>query len=181
MGDHRDDLTWVTVELTRHGEALVEEGLLESVLRKDLRVDEDHPIFIPTTLFQRDGRVIPISLMEGYAFVATGLDEMDYFRLEEQQYVSRIMSTRQGPHKMRYLSVVSNTHIEAMRRKLREMVTTEIPLGTEVSIREGRFRGLEGRVVGMDEANAFVRITLRSLDLVATVPRVFLEKMQEEG
>lgn len=176
MVDLRDEPTWVTIELAHSGEVKALDGTLERTLRRDLGVDDDHPVFVPVTLFQRDGRVIPIHLMEGYAFVGSGLDEVAYFALERQHYVNQVMSSRTGKHKMRCLSVISNAQIEAMRFKLREMVTADIPLDSCVSILDGSYRGLEGRVTGLGEENAYVRITLRSLEVVATVPRIFLEE-----
>lgn len=170
----------MAIELTPIGETKAIEGTLELSLRRDLRLDEDHPVFIPLALYRKDDRIIPIHLMEGYAFVAAGLDEVDYFALEKQPYVSQVMSTMQGKHKFRCLSVISNTQVEVMRKKLREMVTAEIPLRSRVQVLDGPYRGLDGTVVGFDGDHAFVRITLRSLDLVATVPWVFLEEMEGE-
>jgi transcription elongation factor len=63
-----------------------------------------------------------------------------------------------------------------MQRKLREMVTADIPIRATVAILDGPYRGLKGQIVGLDANNGFVRITLRSLDVVATIPRVFLEE-----
>ena len=177
MGDVRDDRSWVAIELTSVGEVKAIEGTLEKSLRRDLDVDDDFPVFIPVSLYERDGKIIPIHLMEGYVFVATGLDEVAYYALEKLPYVGQVMSTQQGPHKIRYLSVISNAQVESMRLKLRAMVSSEIPMQALVSILDGPYKGLEGRVIGLDEDNGFIRITLRSLDLVATVPRVFLEEI----
>jgi len=180
VGDLRDELTWVAIELTRSGENKAVGGTLEPVLRRDLQLGDDHPIFIPVALFRRDGKVTPIHLMQGYCFVASGLDEVAYFALEEHQYVEQVLSTREGQHKLRYLSVIADAQVRAMRLKLRQMVTAEIPMHGIVSIVDGPYGGLEGRVIGLDEANGFVRITLRSLDVVATVPRIFLEEQLGE-
>jgi transcription antitermination factor NusG len=172
--DQRDEQTWVTVELTHLGEAKVVEGTIEASLRRDLGVDEDHPIFIPCALYQGDGRHTTIHLMEGYIFVASGLPETAYFRLEQQPYVAQVMST-QVRGSLRVLSVITDTHIREMKAKLREMVTSEIPVGAQVRIQEGTYRNLIGRVTGIDNGSAFVHIRLRSLEVVATVPRIFLE------
>ena len=176
--DLRDEITWVAIELTHAGELQVVEGTLETSLRNDLRVGDDHPIFIPVTLFRRDGRVVPVHLMEGYAFVGSGLDEVDYYALENQIYVQQVMSTFTGIHKLRCLSVISNAQVEAMRLRLKEMATAEIPLHAHVMISDGTYRGLDGAVIGLGADNAYVRITLRSLDVVATVPRIFLEEQE---
>jgi transcription antitermination factor NusG len=180
MGDQRDERSWVAIELSRAGEILAAEGTLDQHLRRDLRVDDDYPIFVPVALFRRKGRVQPIPLMEGYAFLQAGLDEVAYYALEQQPYINQVMSTRQGKHRFRYLSVISHAQVEAMRLKLRQMVSAEIPLQSTVTITDGRYRGLEGKVIGLDENNGFVRITLRSLDVVATIPRIFLEEVPGE-
>lgn len=180
MADLRDGLTWVAIELARSGELKAVDGTLEAQLRRDLDTDDDHPVFVPVALFRRDGRVTPIHLMEGYAFVASGLDEVAYFALEHQSYISAVMSTQSGRHRLRTLAVISNAQVVAMRVKLQEMITSEIPLSVNVMILDGPYRGLAGLVKGMDKDNAFIRITLRSLDVVATIPRIFLEERQEE-
>lgn len=180
MGDLRDERTWVAIELTRAGEIKAVEGTLERTLRRDLELEPDHPVFVPVALFKRDGKVIPIHLMQGYCFVGSGLDETAYYALERQQYVEQVLSTRAGKHKFRYLSVISHAQVQAMQLKLRLMVTAEIPMHGVVSIIDGPYKGLEGRVIGLDEDNGYIRITLRSLDVVATVPRVFLEEQLEE-
>jgi len=174
--DLRDDTTWVAIELTPFGEAKVTEGFLEVALRRDLGVDDDHAIFIPCSLYRKDGKVVTIHLMEGYVFVASGLPETAYFNLERQPYVHKVMSTQSGPHRMRVLSVITDKHILEMRAKLRKLTSSEIPVGAEVMVLDGTYRHLSGRVTGMDDENAYIHIRLRSLEVVATVPRIFLEE-----
>lgn len=174
MVDQRDDLTWVAVELSHVGEQKVVENTLERSLRRDLEVDEDHPMFIPCTLFQRGGRVVTIHLMEGYVFIASGLPETKYFSLERQPYVNQVMSTM-GSHRMRVVSVITDAHVQRMRAELRRISCAEIPLGAEVRVTEGTYRNLTGMVTGIDGDSAFILICLRSLDVVATVPRIFLD------
>lgn len=180
MPDLRDETTWVTLELTRSGEQLVAEGLLDRQIRRDLGVEDDHPIFIPSVIMDRGGTRTSYHLMEGYVFVASGLSEVQYFALESKHYVEQVMSTRQGPHRMRTLHTIPNSKIQQMRRNLVEMVTSGIGAGTHVRICEGQYRNLDGKVIGVEDSNAHVRVTLRSLDMVATVPRIFLEELPEE-
>lgn len=172
--DRRDATTWVAIGLTRAGESLAAEGILEKQLRRDLRVDSDFQIFVPGVVFMRNGTRTTYTLMEGYVFIQTGLDETAYFALEERSYISQVISTMGGG--LRSLSVVTDKQVQAMRVQLRKMVTSDIPINTAVTITEGRYRNLEGHVIGTDGDNAYVRITLRSLDVVATIPRVFLDE-----
>lgn len=175
MVDQRDDTTWVAVELTPLGETKVEDGTLEGALRRDLGVEDDHAIFIPCALYRRDGRVVTIHLMEGYVFIASGLAETTYFGLERQAYVAKVMSTQSNRQQMRTLSVITNKHIREMQGKLRELTSSEIPVGAEVVVLDGTYRHLTGKVTGVEGDNAFIYIRLRSLEVVATVPRIFLE------
>ena len=179
MADRRDAPTWVAVELTSAGEHLIEDGLLEDQLRLDLGVDDDFGIFLPSVRFLRNGNQTTYHLMEGYVFIETGLDEVVYFALEEQPYVSQVLSTKGIQGSLRTLHAVSNTQIEAMRLQLRGMATSHIPIGSKVVVMDGQYRNLEGKIVGVEGDDAHVRITLRSLDIVATIPRIFLEEIPE--
>ena len=175
MADQRDAITWVAIELSHQGENKVLDGTLEETLRRDLGVDEDHPIFIPCTTYERSGQKTTFHLMEGYVFVASGLDEILYFRLERQPYVNKVMSTKAGKHRLRALSVITSTHIKEMQNKLQEMVSSEIPVGETVMVLEGTYKHLSGTIMGIENENAHVHISLRSLEVVATIPRIFLE------
>lgn len=173
--DQRDQLTWVAIELTHLGEQKVEDSTLESSLRADLGVPPEHPIFIPVRVYRKGHKTVVIHLMQGYAFVATGLPETAYFGLEKRPYVNQVMSILGGPHQIRTLSVIPNARVEDLRQKLRAQVSSDIKFGDMVEIIDGPFKALDGKVVGSDDDNAFVEIELRSLKLIATVPFVFLE------
>lgn len=172
--DCRDDQTWVVIELTRQGEMRVEEGVLEGMLRKDLSVDPDYPIFIPATTYEKSGRKITIHLLEGYVFAAAGLAETTYFDLEKRSYVSQVMSSI-GTHEMRVLSVITNEEIRQMRRQLRGLVSADISVGERVRIMDGLYSTLEGEVIDRELDQAIVHLEFRSLNVLASVPLVFLE------
>ena len=177
--DQRDELTWVTIELTRFGETKVEDGTLAGLLRKDLEVEDDFPIFIPAVTFTKNGKTKTIPLVEGYVFVASGLTEVMYFALEKRPYVEKILDSTPGPTKMRVVCVISNKHIEDWRVKRRALLASNIEEGEQVRVTEGPYKSLEGPVLGLEGDQAFVRVTLRSLELIVTVPRVFLESLDE--
>ena len=178
-GDRRDAQTWVVLELAKTGETALEDGSLTERLLGELGVDPDWPLFVPAVSYAREGRRITIHLMEGYVFVASGLPDVDFYKLEDLSYINQIMSTKQGPYRMRTLHVVSNNQVKAMRARLIEQVTSNIQVGACVVIKEGQYRNLDGRVIGIEGDNAHVRVTLRSLDFVASVPRIFLEEQIE--
>lgn len=178
MADSRDAPTWVAVELSPAGESLIEEGLLETHLRRDLRVDENFPVFIPSVSIVRGGSRTTFHLMEGYVFVSAGMDEVVYFALEKQSYVTKILSTS-GHRGLRALHTVTDKQVRGMERQLRALATAEIPHGAHVTVQEGQYRKLTGEVVGIEGDDAFIRIKMRSLDIVVTVPKVFLEEDED--
>ena len=178
MADRRDDPSWVAVELTPSGETLVVEGSIAKTLRRDLSVSEEHGVFVPAKAMVRGGSRTLFHLMEGYVFVESGLDEVAYFALENRSYVNKVLSTVGGSG-LRTLHVISDAQVREMRRKLLGMVTADIPLGSMVLIEEGQYKNLEGKVLGAEGDDAFVRITLRSLDIVVTTPKIFLSEKSE--
>ena len=172
--DRRDETTWVVIELTSLGEAKVEEGTIEASLRRDLGVDPDFPLFIPVLSYPKGNRTINIHLMQGYVFAASGLPDTTYFALERKEYVESIIST---PGRVRTLNVVPNKKVQELKAQLREMVSADIQQDAIVRITNGAYRNLEGAVVLVVGDNAQVRIQLRSLDLIATIPVVFLDAL----
>ena len=179
--DCRDETTWIAIELSRMGEMKVDDGLLEDLLRSDLGVNPDFPIFIPAVTYTKGKRKFTIQLMEGYAFVASGLPETTYFDLERKPYVNQVMSSHSGPHQIRVLSTIPDKKIEELRRQFQELVSSDIEIHDKVRVIEGTYRMLEGEVLGKDGEDAFVEIELRSLRVIATIPLVFLEAQENEG
>lgn len=179
--DQRDSRTWVVVELTRAGEVKVEEGTISALLREALGVDKAYPVFVPSTTYPSRGRDVTIHLIEGYVFVASGLPEITYLNLEGTcPYVRRVLSSR-SPSGMRALNVIPDSSVQDMRRKLAQQVASDIKEGMKVTVTEGTYTHLDGEVMEVDGDDAHVRFTLRSLDLIARVPRVFLSPSDEEG
>ncbi len=170
--DQRDDQTWVVIELSHLGETKVDEGTLEATLRRDLDLPHDFPIFIPVISYPKGNRTINIHLMEGYVFVGSGLQDTSYFALERKEYVSQIIST---PGRVRSLSVVPNSKIVDLRNQLVKLVASDLQIGATVRVTNGTYRNLEGLTIVVSGDTAIVRIKLRSLDLMATIPTVFLE------
>ena len=173
--DRRDALTWVVLELSPQGEDRLEDGTLDQSIRSDLGVDSKFPIFIPATTYQKGNKTITLRLMEGYVFVASGLPETSYFALEQRPYVEQIMSTRPGPYKMRVLSTVPDARVGDLKNQLQEMLSSDIALYDKVTVIDGSYKSLEGVVMGIEKDKAFVKINLRSMEVIATIPLMFLE------
>lgn len=174
MADRRDGTTWVALELTRHGEKLVEEGTFDEELRKALNVEEDWPVFIPARAYEKNGKRITVHLMEGYAFVATGLDEIYYFRLENSKLVEQVMSSR-GARGLRRLETIHDSEVSDLRRRLSKEVAADIVPGMTVLVTDGVYSKLEGVVMDVEGDHAVVRFELRSLEVISKIPKVFLE------
>lgn len=170
MADQRDGTTWATLELTKPGEQKAIEGRLESCLRSLLSVDSSFPVFVPYATYTKGGRTVSIRLIEGYAFVATGLPETSYFRLERSPLISRVFSSQQR-NGMRVLHSLPNGEVEAMRKRLAESLGSDLEAGARVRITGGNYRDLEGVIVDLYEKRAAVQITFRSLTAIAVVPR----------
>jgi len=178
--DQRDACTWVAVELTRQGELRIEDGSLSKTIRQDLRVGPDFAIFIPALTYYKSGKPVTIFLLEGYVFLASGLDETIYFSLERKPYVERVMAPPTGPNKLRTLHTLPNEEIEKLRGKLREMTADDIQVKDWVKVVEGPYTTLEGRVMALDKVNASIKIELKSLKTITPIPRIFLEVILEE-
>lgn len=155
------------------GETKVDEGTLEARLRKDLKLDDDFPVFIPAATYRKDNKTITTHLIEGYAFVASGLPEVDYFVLERRAYVNQVMTTM-SESGMRVLSTIPDQRVQELKHKLRVIVSEGITLGMQVEVIDGTYSKLIGEVVGLEDDYALVYFCLRSLKVIAKIPRVFL-------
>lgn len=144
-------------------------------------LDSSHPIFIPARTYDRKGTKVTIHLMEGYCFVASGLPEVSYLSLErESPYVKRVLATK-GPHDMPVLQVISNAKVEEMKNRLQEVIASEIDVGMRVRILQGTYAKLEGDVLDIVGEDACVHIVMRSFQTIKSIPRAFLEPVNEES
>lgn len=177
--DHRDSRNWVVIELTRAGEEKVEDGSIASLIRGVLKVDASYPVFVPSITYESGGRRTTIHLMEGYAFVAAGLPEVTYFKLEGRSaYIRKVLTTK-SPSGMRVLSVIPDESVQEMRRQLSQQVSTDLVDGMHVVVTDGVYTNLDGEIVGFHGTDAHVRFVLRSLDLIARVPKILLIPVKE--
>jgi transcription antitermination factor NusG len=140
-----------------------------------LGVGEDFPVFVPAATYSKDGGEVTILLVEGYAFVASGLNDVQYFALERKAHVAQVLTAPGGRYKMRTPMTVPNAKIKEMRRQLQKETSVGVSVGDEVRVQHGHFRNLEGIVRGLYGDSASVQIRLRSLEVLAGIPRVFLE------
>ena len=146
-------------------------------LRRGLDVEDEWPLFIPARIYEKKGRSVTIHLMEGYAFVATGLDEVRYFRLEHTKLVAQVLSERKGAQGLRVLSTIPDSRVTELRRQLNEEVAADIVPGMSVLVTDGIYSKLEGTVLDTEGDYAIIRLELRSLQVLAKVPKVFLDTL----
>lgn len=164
----------MTLELTYQGEARVEDGTLEKLLRRDLAVDFDFPIFIPAATYLKLNKPITVHLLEGYVFIGSGLPETTYFALEKKAYVNKVVSNTSGS-RLRVLNTIADSYIKELQQQLRQMIVSDVELNSRVRVVDGLYKNLEGVVIGFSYDYAHVQIDLRSIKIIATVPMAFLE------
>jgi transcription antitermination factor NusG len=145
-----------------------------------LGVDDEWPMFVPARVYNRGGKRVTIHLMEGYAFVASGLDEVDYFALEDDRYIVTKVMTASSPGGLRVLKTIPDRQIENLRQKLVEEVSSDIEPGMAVYVADGKYKGLDGVVLGLEAEYALVSVELRSLKIVAEIPRIFLATHEDD-
>lgn len=170
MADQRDETTWATLELTKLGEQKAIEGKLEAALRSLLSVDSTFPVFVPYATYSKGGRTVSVRLIEGYAFVATGLSETAYFRLERSALVQRVFSSHLK-NGMRVLHALPNGEVTTMRERLAESLGADLEVGARVRVTGGNYRDLEGVVIDLYEKRVAVQVVFRSLTSIAVIPR----------
>lgn len=178
-GDKRDQTSWVVLELSKKGEDLIEAGRLEKRIRRDLDLPDSQEVFIPALRYTRGNKSHTVHLMEGYAFVAAGLNEAAYFKLERRAYVNQVMSEGDPASGLRHLVVIPNREVLRLKKKLRSEMAANIRVGDQVQITEGVYSCLEGMVTEVDGEYAEVFISLRSIQIVARFPRVFLKSAED--
>jgi transcription antitermination factor NusG len=174
MADQRDAKTWVILELTKTGEQKAEEGTLEASLRRILSLSKETDVFVPSSTYSKGGRTVTIHLMEGYAFISSGLNETTYFKGEQTPDIKRVMSSA-SPSGMRVIHTLSDREVSKMRDQLRSLVIGDVEIGSMVAVTDGMYKGLDGRVLDLERDYAILRIEMRSLAVITKIPQIFLE------
>lgn len=169
MGDGRDERTWVVFELTSSGDKAASAGLLEAHLR--LQFKSDLEVFIPYISFTYGGRTTLFNVMEGYAFVESGYPERAYLEFAaESPFLKQVLHTT-GSSFFPALMTVPHRKVLQLQDQLGNMIAVEIETGMDVVVRQGICTGLAGRVLGVDDNNAQVLFTMRTLKTIRSIPR----------
>lgn len=172
MKDLRDTPPWVVIELTPLGESKVQSGNFADTVKRDLKHDKD--VFVPVRIHVRGRRSVSVTLMQGYIFIESGLDEVAYFALDKYAWCERVISTK-GIHGMRVLQTVPAREVQIMRKKLAAMVSSDLELGQKVTATGGSYKGLTGTVQHLCRSKAQVQFALRSMQVIKDIPRILLE------
>ena len=175
--DKRDRLAWVAFELSYLGEQKVEEGYLTEVLQQEYPFLKNHPIFIPSLIYSKSDEVITFHLMEGYVFLATGLEDIHYFDLERSPYIQKVV-TSGAPY--RTLNTVKDVYIQTLKLKLREMVSLDLVEGMTVKILEGTYSKLQGKILDLFDDAVSILVEMRSASFIVSLPKAFLEPIDTE-
>lgn len=168
--DHRDEATWVVVELSPLGETRLEEGTIELIIRRNMGLDKTHPMFVPRVTYSGDEESVSLHLLDGYIFIMSGLPEVAYFRLERTPYVSRVLS-EMGSNGIRVLSVVPNHSVEEMRDQMSCLSVSDLRRGDVVVVVDGMYRGLDVTIMEVCSDRAIVKTHgLRSISIITSIP-----------
>lgn len=178
--DKRDQRGWVAIELTREGESYAEDNTLVDRLRYDLGCEDSHPIFVPCATMYKGDEVVNVHLMEGYCFVACGLSDTAYFRLESTSYVKQVLSTTLPNLWYKIIKVIPNENIRDMQKQLDKLKTKGVTHGDRVKIMNGKYRTMEGKVLDVVGDHADVFFQLRSLQAIVRLPVAFFTVLGSE-
>ena len=176
--DERDQVTWVVLELSYHGERAAEEGSLAKSLRNFADLEDDHPIFVPYLTYTHQGRTTLLSVMEGYVFVAAGFDDMSRHRLSHSPYINKILT--RGSNSYAPCETVSQASVDDLRHRLRELVAVEIEEGMEVRVVDGALSGITGDVLGVVGGHATLLVQMRSIHAIQYLPCFLLRPVSDE-
>jgi len=171
--DVRDDQTWVVFELSYAGVQLASQGELEPHLRAVLK-SKDLPVFIPSVSYQYGGKAYTFSVMEGYAFCASGLPEQEYLNaVHRSPNLKGVLHYTGGS--VTVLQTVSQAAVDELKGSLGKMVAEEITEGMLVVVTEGDYKNMCGQVVHTEGSQAQVVFDgLRTLKIIKEIPRFAL-------
>jgi transcription antitermination factor NusG len=176
--DERDQVTWVVLELSYHGERTAEEGTLAKALRDFADLEHDHPVFVPYLTYTHQGKTTLLSVMEGYVFIAAGFDDMSRAALTRSPYINKILTRGTNPHAP--CETVSQVSVDNLRQRMRDLVAVEIEEGMEVRIVDGVLSGIRGAVVGVAEGHATLLVQMRSIHALQYLPCFLLRPVSDE-
>lgn len=160
----KKEITWVILLLSSKGE---EEAKIQD-LAKILSVKNNfrrEDIYVP--VLKNNGDVI--FLLEGYIFIKAGYPSSYYYDLVRTPFIDSIVSEFNPRTGLISKGVVSDSDLKKMISKANALGGT-YEVGSQVRIKEGHFKGLEGEVVeiiyGREEISYSIFIKLRCVEVI---------------
>lgn len=165
--------SWVAVQLHPSDEGIAEDLLIDSL--RSIAGDALE-VFIPTLTFKDKRGSYSFSLFDGYVFVRGALRVGDYSRLDNSPYVNQVLMA--GGR----VAYIADDEIDAMRRKLQDMVPSEFSVGDMLFVEKGLFSGLRAKVIAVEGEKLTVEVymPLGSLTKLTRIPKMFARQLTED-
>lgn len=169
---------WVAVELTQEGDLRANDGTLERMIRRDLGLGKDHPVFVPVRRTALADRQVVVSAMDGYVFVGAGLPAGRYFSLEKRAYVEQVLSRYSGSQRVPHL--IGDADLEPLRGRMAYVEKRpSIRRGSKVEVVSGMLSSLQGVVVEISNGTACVQFSMRTLTRILALPLSLLRSLED--
>lgn len=168
---------WVVLELNSLCDKLHHTDIVKKL---EKLINHKAEVYIPVSIFMRRGEETVIPLLEGYAFVAGGLAEKEYFKLERSPYIDTVL-TMDGDGGKRLISYVDDLSIQDLRNKAVKLTEGTYTLNQIVYILEGVYRNLYGKI--LDEKGPDLEIEIQglmSIQAVVTIPKAFVRSVTDD-
>lgn len=166
------------VELSYHGEKAAEEGDLARLLRDHGSLESDHPIFVPYLSYTYKGVRSLLSVMEGYAFLASGFDDSSRAGLLRSPYIKKFLT--RGSSLYAPYETVPQASVDALRQNLSDLMAVEIGEGMQVVVIDGPLTGIKGEVVGVSGERATLLVEMRSIHALRHLPCFLLRPLDND-
>lgn len=170
---------WVAIELTQEGDLRANDGTLERMLRRDLGLHKDHPVYIPVKRSALAEKQVVVSAMDGYVFVGAGLPPNRYFSLEKRSYVEQVLGRYAGTQRVPH--IIRDADLAPLRGQINQVEKSPaIRRGAKVEVSEGMLAALQGVVIDVSDHCACVRFSTRTLVRILSLPLGMLQPVVEE-
>ena len=136
--------SWVILELSSRGEEEARSGRLTSIL-KDISGFSSSDIYVPVVII---GTGEPLVLLEGYCFIRTGYPSDKYWDLAYGEFVRSVISDVDPSTKMISKGTITDQELRSMLKQT-DQLGGRYEVGTNVKIKQGYFKGLEGLIIDL--------------------------------
>lgn len=168
---------WVALELTTRGEEQNIQIVKDAILHT---LSKDAEVFIPIHYATSNQYKNKIVLLNGYFFIRDDYSVAEFLKLRISYYF-------EGPvidFSTKEIHIIDDKEIRKMKRNLKKLTKrNHVYEGGDVVIIDGKFVGLNGIVISLDDnkKHATVKITsLRSMSPLVTLPVLSIEAINEQ-